>query len=121
MAGANRRACHKGKLLASELAIVPVTTLPERRKPPRMSCMKKENMEWSATGLASVAPELAIAGTPPDVAVAPAGVATGAASLTGAAQYLLCQQEGLLRQQGPNLVQVQSVYQLEELLLQQEW
>uniref|UniRef100_M1BTC2 Uncharacterized protein n=1 Tax=Solanum tuberosum TaxID=4113 RepID=M1BTC2_SOLTU len=65
-----------------------------------MSCMKKENMEWSATGLASVAPELATAATPPDVAVAPAGVATGAASLTGAAQNLLCQQEGLLRQQG---------------------
>lgn len=108
-------------MLASELAIIPVTTLPEGREPPRMPCMKKENMEWSATGLASVAPELATAATPPDVAVAPAGVATGAASLIGLPSICYVSRRGLLRQQGPNLVQVQLVYQLEELLLQQEW
>ena len=33
----------KGRLLTSELATIPVTTLPEGRVPPRMSCMKKDN------------------------------------------------------------------------------
>lgn len=36
-------AFENGRLLASELATMPVTTLPEGLDPPRMSCMKKDS------------------------------------------------------------------------------
>lgn len=46
-------ALENGRLLASELATMPATARPEGWEPPRMSCMKKENVP---AGVAAVAP-----------------------------------------------------------------
>lgn len=77
-------------MLASEVATIPVTTLPEGSEPPRMSCMKKENVGCSRMGLSTLAPEVAADVVPPGAAVSTpgvlvTGVVTGAASATGAA------------------------------------
>ncbi|CAL5365779.1 unnamed protein product [Camellia sinensis] len=72
------------RLLTSELATIPVTTLPEGWVPPKMSCMKKDNGGFC--GATAAPAEAAEVGPLGDVT---AGVATGGAtSATGGVTVL---------------------------------
>lgn len=75
----------KGRLLASELATMPATALPEGCEPPRISCMKKENVGLAPPAMAAPpvsggALVLGRSGTGATTGAASSGIGVGAAA-----------------------------------------